>query len=180
MTSCTDDVVMTEFTDVMEYVTSDDLFDQGQLDFIGWKSSSNGETNCSRSSVNTITLEGYTAKSSTGNQKVLVQKSLADLIGVSSQIYILEYVTAYQDFKISGLGATSFFSTADSPQCGVDPNGANWAVRGYSASTPTSDGNIRLASKCIHIICDISGKNYDKWYPCKPEQFKWNYTLVNL
>lgn len=180
MSGCTDDAVLSEYTEQTDYLTSDELFQQGQIDCYGWESSSNKGINTSRSSVNTITLQGYTSKSSTGNQKVLVQKSLADLIGISSQIYILEYVTAYQDFRISGLGSTSFFSTAASPQCGVDPNGKSWADRGYSASTPTSDGDIRLSSKCIHVISDISGRSYDKWYPCKPEVFEWNYTLVNL
>lgn len=179
LSSCSDDaeVIVTDIDDIS--LTSDDLLEQDMSEFDGWTSSSDN-TAASRSSVNTITLKGYSSKTSSGNQKVYILKDLANLIGISSQIYVVEYITAFQDFTISGLGTTSFFSTADSPLCGVDPNGKDWTIRGYAASSPTPNGEIRLSSKCIHVICDMSGRTYDKWYPCRPEQFLWNYTLVNI
>lgn len=143
------------------------------------KSSRKAMSSIERSSVNTISLNGYSSKVSGGNIKVAISKTLANLMGIANQIYIMEKVTVYQDIKIESLGSTSFFSAADSPLCGIDPNDTNYK-RGYSSSSPDSKGNIRLASKCIHIISDLSGRNYDMWYPCKPENVQWEYNLINL
>ncbi len=164
-----------------DFNSFEELFLQDATNFIGWESSSsqNSSPQKTRSSVQTITLNGYSSKVSGGNKKVAISKKLANLMGIASQIYIMEYVTVYQDIKIEGLGLTSFFSTAESPLCGVDPNSTDYK-RGYSSSSPDSEGNIRLASKCIHVISDISGRSYNKWYPCKPEDVQWKYNLVNL
>lgn len=180
--SCTESADMQEDlnSENSDFCSSDDLYFKGAYEFFGWLPSYERIEPMSRSSVNEITLNSYTSISSGGNQKVLVLKDLADVIGVSSQIYILEYVTAYQDITISGLGTTAFFSSVDSPLCGVVPNGKNWGEIGYSSSTPDANGNIRLASKCIHIISDLSGRNYDLWYPRRPENFQWIYNLVTL
>ena len=169
-----------------DFSSFEELFLQDAVNFQGWESSSLQEdstpktrSSIERSSVKTITLNGYSSKVSGGNQKVIIGNTLANLMGIMNQIYILEYVTVYQDIKIEGLGSTSFFTAADSPLCGIDPNGTNYK-RGYSSSSPDPEGNIRLASKCIHVICDMAARNYDMWYPCKPEEVQWKYNLIDL
>lgn len=179
LSGCSDNAdIIAANTDDTDF-TSDDLLRQGVNEYAGWQSSSN-YIESSRSSVNVITLQGYTSKESEGNQKVYILKDLANLMDISSKTYIVEYVTAYQNLRISGLGSRCYFATTDSPLCGTVPNSNSWEKRGYLSSIPTADGEISLTSKCIHVICDMSGITYDKWYPCKPEQFKWNYLLINL
>lgn len=98
-----------------DFNSFEELFLQDAANFQGWESSSSQEsstpktrTSIERSSVKTVTLNGYSSKVSGGNQKVLIGKTLANLMGIANQIYILEYVTVYQDIKIEGLGSTSF------------------------------------------------------------------------
>lgn len=160
----------------------EELLQQESKDFFGWKSSSQeSSTLMTRTSVNTITLYGYSSKVSNGSKKVIISRNLADLMGIARQIYVMENVIAYQDIRIENLGITSFFTTANSPLCGIEPNSTdpNY-VRGYSSSSPDDDGNIKLATRCIHVISDLSGRNYDLWYPCKPEEVQWKYNLLNL
>ena len=179
LSACSDEmetIVAPEFANEDICCTSDDLLSLRADDAYDWQVLF-PET---RTSVNTITLHGYSSKTSSGNKKVYVQKNLATLMGISSQIYIMEYVTAYQDITITGLSKTSLYSPLDSPLCGVKPNGEGWEDRGYVAGSPTDEGKIRMTSMCVHIISDLSGRSYDLWYPCKPEKFEWQYTLVNL
>lgn len=164
-----------------DFYSFEDFFRQDSEDFLGWKSSSQDSSfvPMTRSSVNTFTLNGYSSKVGGGNQKVFIDNTLANLMGIPRQIYVMENVTLYQDIRIEGLGSTSFFNMVESPLCGVDPNGLYYK-RGYSSSTPDSNGNIRLVTKCIHIISDIAGLNYNMWYPCKPEEVQWKYNVINL
>lgn len=163
------------------YHSFDEMFSQDSQHFIGWESSSTTKNNepIALSSVNTITLNGYSSKMATQAQKTILGSTLCKLIGIANQIYVVEYVTAYQDITIQGLGTTTFFSTVDSPLCGMDPNNSDYR-RGYSSSTPDANGGIRLATKCIHIISDLSGRSYNMWYPCKPEEVQWKYNLINM
>ncbi len=162
--------------------SSDDMLMRYQDKYEGYLSSSN-ECPESRSSANTITLYGYSSIVSDGRESLYIQKDLADLIGISSKTYIAEYITAYQYIKVEGLGTTTFFSTANSPLCGSDPSAGRWSSIGYAYIASSSSNNqniVKLESRCIHVICDISGRNYDKWYPRKPEDFQWNYILINM
>lgn len=161
------------------FCSFEDFFHQDTEEFIGWTSSLNSPIPMTKSSVNTITLNGYSSKKSSGNQKFIMDKKLADLMGIMQQIYIIEYITVYQDIKIDGLGSTAYFAPLESPLCGLEPNNKDYK-RGYNSSAPDENGNIRLASKCIHVICDLAGRSYNKWYPCKPEEFQWKYNLISL
>ncbi len=157
----------------------DDVFRQDAKRFSGWNSSSQGTSGVeTRSSVTTITLKGYTSKKYDKKDKYVLSKELASLMGIPRRIYIAENVTAYQTVIIKGLGSTAFFTSIDSPLCGLDPNGTNYK-RGYVSSTPVGD-TITLSTKFFHVISDLSGISYDRWYPCKPEEVQWNYNLVNL
>ncbi len=174
------DIISEDLNQDGDLSSFEELFQQDAKEFSGWKSSSQESSESqTRASINTVTLNGYSSKISGGNQKILILSDLADLMGIMSQIYIMEYVTAYQDLTIDGLGATSFFNAVNSPLCGIDPNGTNYK-RGYSSSTPDENGNIRLATKCIHVISDMSGRSYDMWYPCRPEELQWIYNLINI
>lgn len=174
------DIISEDLNQDCNFSSFEELFRQDAKEFAGWKSSSQESPELqTRASVNTITLTGYSSKTSGGNQKVLILSGLADLMGIMSQIYIMEYVTAYQDLRIEGLNETSFFNTVNSPLCGLDPNGTNYK-RGYGCSSPDENGNIRLATKCIHVISDMSGRSYDMWYPCKPDELQRIYNLVNI
>lgn len=61
------------------------------------------------------------------------------------------------------------------------PRQSDWTKRDYRNDVSTTDNNIMvLETICIHIICDLSGKVYDMWYPCKPEDCLWDYKVVIL
>jgi len=179
--SCSqDDAVLVSVTPAAETpMTSDDLLTLNFEEFKGWDSSNEADL-VSRASVNVLTLRGCTSLQSGGNEKIFIRSDLANLIGISSQTYILEHITAYQYTIIPGLGPSLFFAPADSPLCGVDPSANNWAVRGYTCSSPNANGEVTFTSKCLHIISDMSGRSYNIWYPCKPDDFLWNYNLVSI
>lgn len=128
-----------------------------------------------------LTVHGYTTTSSTGNQKVIIGKELASRMGISNQIYIMERITARYELTINGLSTKEVrFSPIDSPKCGLFPDytSSELDLRGYSTSQ--KGDNVTLATVMVHVICDIAGRNYDKWYPCKPDQLEWCYNIYTL
>ena len=130
-----------------------------------------------RSSVTTTTLTGCTSQTGGGNYKRLIGPIWASALGIPNQIYIVENVTCYQTLTIKGLeDRTCFYSSAASPNCGFDPN--DLAKRGYSDSR--HGDVVTMVTIIAHIKSDMSGRNYDRWYPCKPSDLKWNYDLINL
>lgn len=189
LVSCSDDSdIISEKTNqeqTHDFESSEEILQRYATNFSEGESSSQESSRQTRSSiekssVNTITLYGYTSKKGGGNKKVLLGQELANAVGlIAGQIYVLEYVTVYQDIKIEGLGSTTFFSTADSPLCGIEPDRTDYK-RGYNGSTPDSSGNIRMTTICIIVKSDLAGRTYNKWYPCKPEDVQWNYKLVSL
>lgn len=54
------------------------------------------------------TVKGYTSKTVGDNVKLLINKDLAKVIGISSQIYIVQYTNAFYDILIPGLNDSSF------------------------------------------------------------------------
>lgn len=164
-----------------EFCSFDSIFRQDAKNYSDWTSSTS-EKSCkatTRSSVNIITIYGYTSKKSGGNKKIAFGKDLLNLMKLPNQIYIAEYLTVNQDINISGLNPTCIFAPIDSPLCGLNPNSQTYE-RGYVSDAPDSNGNITLTTKCIHIISDLSGRSYNKWYPCTPEELQWEYKLINL
>ena len=67
-----------------DFNTFEEFFLQDTANFKGWESSSSQKfsipktRSIERSSVKTITLNGYSSKVSSGNQKVLIGKTLAN------------------------------------------------------------------------------------------------------
>lgn len=122
------------------------------------------------------TVKGASTTSTGANQKVLIDSKLASLMGISRQIYVLNYITAKYAITIDGLSSDrAVFKIVDSPGCGIDPSKTDY-VRGY---TYGSDGDVvTLTTRIIHILSDMSGRNYDMYYPCKPENLLWNYKVA--
>lgn len=164
-----------------ETYSFDSIFRQDAINYSNWTSSKSNDSSkrTTRSSINTITLYSYTSKKSSGNKKYAFGNTLLNLMKLPNQIYIAEYVTVNQDISISGLGQTCFFASIESPLCGLNPNSQDYE-RGYVADAADANGNITMTTKCIHVICDLSGRSYNKWYPCKPEDLQWQYNLINL
>lgn len=168
-------IVSTENLSVSTDAISDDsLFNIGHEKFANWENGS--EIITTRSSITPVTIYGYTSSTSTGNKKVIFNETVRKYLGLYNQVYIAETLTLYYKVTISGLNTTTYFTYAESPLCGMSPNDSN--IIGYSYS---QDGNtVTLATKVHHIICDLSGKQYNMWYPCKPEDLQWNYNLIFL
>lgn len=122
------------------------------------------------------TVKGATSTSTSANQKVQISSKLANLMGISRQIYVLNYITAKYSITIDGLSSDrAVFKIVDSPGCGLDPSKTDYA-RGY---TYGSDGDVvTLTTRIVHILSDLSGRNYDMYYPCKPENLIWNYKVA--
>lgn len=134
-----------------------------------------------RSSSTDFTVYGYTTTSSTGNRKAIIGKELASHMGIYNQIYIMETVTARYELTINGLGAREvIFSPINSPKCGLYPDYTKdeLDLRGYSISQ--KGDNVTLATKMVHVISDLYGRSYDKWYPCKPTQLEWCYNVYAI
>ncbi len=182
LNSCSEDScdITNSYSDNSNIESSDTYFARWADEFSGWNSSSTTINFPSRSSVNTLTLYGFASASTSGNKKVLIQADLANKIGISSQIYVLEEVTIYQHTTITGLGTSVLFSPANSPLCGCNPLGSGWFSIGYANSTPDESGNINFTTKCLHIISDMAGRSYDVWYPQRPLDLQWNYMLISI
>ncbi len=149
-----------------------------QNKYKNWQNSSSRAN--TRASFTDYTVYSYTSKSSTGTRKAICGSKLASLMHIYNQIYISEIITANYVFTVDGLSTkTVRFSANESPNCGLFPDYSNDTLedRGYSA---TQKGDvITMTTKLIHIISDIQGIVYDKWYPCKPEELEWSYCIYN-
>lgn len=133
-----------------------------------------------RTSYNSITIYGYKSLS-VEKRKAYLGKELATRVGLYDQIYVGEIVTATQEVSISGLssGQVLFAPLSTNSNCGLFPDFTNdeLDLRGYSA---VQKGDvITMATKTIHIISDLNGKNYNIWYPCQPAQLAWDYMIIN-
>ncbi len=134
-----------------------------------------------RSNSTDFTVYGYTTTSSTGNIKAIISKELASRMGISRQTYVMEKVTAQYDLTINGLSTREvLFSPINSPKCGLYPDYTRDEIdlRGYSILQ--KGDNVTLATTMVHIICDMSGRSYDQWYPCKPAQLEWCYNVYSI
>lgn len=129
-----------------------------------------------RSTVTQFTVNGYTSYKSSGKVKAIFGKTFASKIGVYNQVYVVETLTVYYKMTVSGLGTVSFFSIMDSPNCGIDPNDSDHI--GYTYS---QDGtSVTMSTKLIHIISDLNGISYNKWYPCALANLQWNYQIIGI
>lgn len=158
---------------VDDVITIDSLFAIENENFLSWNHEEELGS-LTRTSVTPITTYGYSSYTSSGNKKVLIGRDWANTLNIPNQIYILETLTVYQNLHISGLNSNIYFVYKDSPNCGVSPN--NDSNIGYSYSQERE--NVILVTKIIHIISDYSGRSYDKWYPCYPNELQWNYMLI--
>lgn len=162
-----------------EVVSFADWVDSDTVSYDGWERSSRNAS--TRIVSNSYTVKGYTEKSSAGTKKVSISQNLALLLGIKKQIYVMETVTARYNLTIDGLNTNKvIFVPEDSPQCGLFPDSKEdeYDLRGYSSSV--KGDNVVMASKMIHVISDLAGHSYDKWFPCKPEQLEWTYNVINL
>ena len=151
-------------------------------DSVSYKSWERSPQSASTRGVSTdFTVYGYTTTSSTGNIKAIISKELASRMGISRQIYVMEKVTAKYELTVNGLNAREvIFSPINSPKCGLYPDYTSdeMDLRGYSILQ--KGDNVTLATTMVHIICDMSGRNYDQWYPCKPAQLEWCYNVYSI
>lgn len=162
-----------------EAITFEHMLTDENASFSSWERSP--QTTRTRGVSTDFTVYGYTTKSSTGNRKVSIGQELASHMGIQSQIYIMETITAQYELTIDGLSDKKIrFSPNDSPNCGLYPDYTNSELdlRGYSISQ--KGDNVTLATKMVHVICDLAGRNYNRWYPCKPEQLEWNYNVYTV
>lgn len=158
-----------------DVLSTEEFLNTGVEDFSTWQTSEDGVA--SRATPTLITIYGCSSQVGGGNYKYLIPNEIANALDISKAIYVAENVTCYTEIKIEGLGISKFFSPASSPLCGIMPGGSNFA-RGYSNTTPDAEGKIKFSTILIHIKSDMSGRNYNMWYPCSPANIQWNYNLV--
>lgn len=175
ITSCNNFDSVDDFTNTQADVISIDSFIQLGRNTYEQRSPLHKTT---RSSSTDFTVYKYTSKSISCTYKVVCGKELASLLHIYNQVYLTEYITAKYELTIDGLSnKTARFSANDSPNCGLYPDYTvdELEDRGYSV---TQKGNkITMTTRIIHIISSLDGINYDKWYPCKPEDLQWNYNV---
>lgn len=139
----------------------------------------------SRATNTDITVYGYTTKSSSGNKKVIISKNLASHFGIVYQaanpIYILERVTAKYELTIDGLSTKKVrFSSNDSPKCGLYPDYTDDDLDSLGYTVTQKGNNVTMTTSLIHLVSDLSGRSYNRWYPCKPEELEWNYSIYSV
>ena len=124
-----------------------------------------------------LTLYGCTSQSNGKNYKYIIPSEIANSLHIAKDIYVVRDVTCYNYIKVDG--ENDVFLAQKSPNCGLRPtNTTGDYTRGYTSSTPDQDGKTQMTTKLIYIICDISGRSYNRWYPCSPEELEWNYKIL--
>lgn len=158
-------------------ISIDSLFAIDNEEVSKWNSNKNKIPQTrSSASVTEMTVYGYDSQTTTGNRKTLISSDLATKMGIPRQIYVMETLTLYKNITINGLGSTAYFSNAYSPNCGMSPDDQDSI--GYTSSM---QGNTMvLATKLHHVISDINGISYNRWYPLEPNLLEWKYTLVTI
>lgn len=155
----------------------DSLISESNRLYASWERSPQ-VANKMRATSTDYTVYGYTSTSTSGAMKVLVGYELAKRMGISSQTYIAEFVTAEYLLTINGLNERKVrFSTNDSPKCGLYPDYTKdeFDLRGYSVLQ--KGNNVTMATKMIHVISDLGGRSYNMWFPCQPSQLEWCYNI---
>jgi hypothetical protein len=126
-----------------------------------------------------ITTFGYDQIISKDKRKVFFNYGTASKLGIAPGIYLVENLLCIKKINIKGYD----FWEEDSPKCGYKPiksektgvdTDAMSKERGYAE--PISGTN-SIKTYVIHIICDISGRKYDKYDPCPPEKIQWDYSI---
>jgi len=173
-----DDLSTSSSMEMDDIVSLDSLFSIGNEQFSSWKTGTEETipSNLRRSSVTDITAYGYSSYTSSGTRKAIIGSDVANYLGIPNQVYVIETLTVYYNLTISGLGTTSYFVSVESPYCGIDPLNSSHIGYAYSPSGET----ITLATKVHHIISDLSGNSYDRYYPRNPSSLQWNYKLIQL
>lgn len=124
-----------------------------------------------------LTLYGCTSQSNGKNYKYILPSQIANSLHIAKDIYVVRDVTCYNYIKVDG--ENDVFLAQKSPNCGLRPtNTTGDYTRGYTSSTPDQDGKTQMTTKLLYIICDISGRSYNMWYPCSPEKLEWNYKIL--
>ena len=158
-------------------ISIDSLFAIDNEEVAKWSSNRNKIPQTrSSASVTEMTVYGYDSQTTTGNRKTLISSDLATKMGIPRQIYIMETLTLYKNITINGLNSTVYFASDYSPNCGISP--ANQDSISY---TSTMQGNtMKLATKLHHVISDMNGISYNRWYPREPNSLEWNYKLITF
>ncbi len=129
------------------------------------------------SSSGIIKAHGYTTKQER-KIKTVILKNQADAMHIPVGLYVAKYVTCTLKVKHDGLGVSKKLSIEDSPLCGFEPNNDDWS-RGYTMGSSYKSSEGTLKTLLVYVICDIGGRRYNMWYPCKPENIEWNYSIID-
>ena len=129
-------------------------------------------------SVQYMTVYGYTSYTSSGTTKAFLGEKLADSMGLPNQIYIADTIKPKYVLTVDGLDAgTTSFTSSKSPKCGLFPGWTQETLNERGYSLQIMGDKVTMETRLVHVISDIGGINYDKWFPCKPAELEWNYKL---
>lgn len=156
------------YSNPLGFVTNDYTFPVDSVTFPG-----RNEVLSSRSNTESFTVYGFTRFEPKDTYKTYLSSDMRAVLGIPQQVYVAQRYGVYYDMTIPGLGTTYVFGMASSPLCGFDPY--DLSARGYRFAT--QDEYVGIVTVLIHIISDIQGRIYDRWYPCRPEGLVWNYEL---
>lgn len=132
--------------------------------------------------IEDVVYYGVTSVNYQSKYKKLFDKELADSTGLQfGSTYVVRYIECTLKITLKN----QYFMGSPSPKCGLQsrPNGTMSEYvslkRGYNEISQ-DDKEVVLKCNIMHIISDLSGREYNIYYPCSIQEIEWRGQMFNF
>lgn len=126
-----------------------------------------------------VVVYGCDETNVTKTAKIALNSTSAAKFGLSSGVYVVEYMLCYKNISREGYDIWS----EESSNCGYKPS--QDFVLGNSSISMTKErgyaepeiNTTKLKTFVLHISYDLLGRKVDKYDPCAPKDIEWIYSI---
>lgn len=126
-----------------------------------------------------VVVYGCDETNVTKTAKIALNSTSAAKFGLSSGVYVVEYMLCYKNISRDGYDIWS----EESNNCGYKPS-QDFVLGNSSISTAKERGYAepeinatKLKTFVLHVSYDLLGRKVDKYDPCAPKDIEWIYSI---
>ena len=126
-----------------------------------------------------VVVYGCDETNVTKTAKLALNSTSAAKFGLSSGVYVVEYMLCYKNISREGYDIWS----EESSNCGYKPSQdfvlgnssiSMTKVRGYAEPEINAT---KLKTFVLHVSYDLLGRKVDRYDPCAPKDIEWIYSI---
>ena len=126
-----------------------------------------------------VVVHGCDETNVTKTAKLALNSTSAAKFGLSSGVYVVEYMLCYKNISREGYDIWS----EESSNCGYKPSQdfvlgnssiSMTKVRGYAEPEINAT---KLKTFVLHVSYDLLGRKVDRYDPCAPKDIEWIYSI---